>query len=49
LKLYFQNIPDTVHVCGRISPEQVYDYLAKMRKVGTKVNYIHVYLESGFK
>ncbi|XP_063406848.1 uncharacterized protein LOC134690733 isoform X6 [Mytilus trossulus] len=30
------NIPDTVHVCGRISPEQVYDYLSKMRKVGTK-------------
>ncbi|OWF35955.1 PHD finger protein 3-like [Mizuhopecten yessoensis] len=30
------DLPDTIHVCGRIAPEQVWDYLAKMKKIGTR-------------
>lgn len=33
----FQDLPDTIHVCGRIGPEQIWDYLAKMKKIGSKV------------
>ncbi|XP_060080403.1 uncharacterized protein LOC132559794 [Ylistrum balloti] len=30
------DLPDTIHVCGRIAPEQVWDYLSKMKKIGTR-------------
>ncbi|XP_069105723.1 death-inducer obliterator 1-like [Argopecten irradians] len=30
------DLPDTIHVCGRIGPEQVWDYLSKMKKIGTR-------------
>ncbi|KAK3578905.1 hypothetical protein CHS0354_035525 [Potamilus streckersoni] len=29
-------LPDTIHVCGRINPEQVWDYLSKIKQTGSK-------------
>lgn len=31
-----QDIPDTINVCGRIIPDQVWDYLSKIKQSGNK-------------
>ncbi|GFR17190.1 PHD finger protein 3 [Trichonephila clavata] len=30
------DLPDTIHVCGRIIPDQVWDYLSKIKQSGNK-------------
>ncbi|KAK3088115.1 hypothetical protein FSP39_014910 [Pinctada imbricata] len=41
------DLPDTIHVCGRIAPEQIWDYLAKMKMVATKDIVILRFLPGG--
>jgi hypothetical protein len=33
----FQDIPSTIHLCGRINPANVFDYLSKIKEMRTKV------------
>lgn len=35
--LFYQSLPDTISLCGRISPEHVWDYLNKMKQSATRV------------
>ena len=32
-----QGLPDTLQICGRIGPEQMWDYLGKIRQAGSRV------------
>ena len=34
-----QELPDTIHVCGRINPEHVWDYLSKVKQAASRVRY----------
>ena len=34
----FQELPDTIHVCGRINPEHVWDYLSKVKQAASRVS-----------
>ncbi|XP_064597582.1 death-inducer obliterator 1-like [Liolophura sinensis] len=33
---YHLTLPDSIQLCGRIAPEQVWDYLARIKKAGSK-------------
>lgn len=38
LFVLYQTLPDTVQICGRISPDQMWDYLGKIRQAGSRVS-----------